>query len=64
VNALREAFFYEHLTSAPHDMAVLGLFAVGAVALAAAFLTRAERRPVTAKAPTGRTECEPAVAPG
>jgi ABC-2 type transport system permease protein len=64
VHALREAFFYEHLTSAPHDMVVLGLFAVGAVALAAAFLTRAERRPVTATAPTGRTEREPAVAPG
>jgi ABC-2 type transport system permease protein len=48
VSALREAFFYDHMTAAAHDLVVLALFAAGAVALAAAFLARAERRPLTA----------------
>jgi ABC-type multidrug transport system permease subunit len=45
VAALREAFFYQHMASAVHDMVVLALFAAAAVVAAAVFLARAERRP-------------------
>jgi len=47
VSALRDAFFYKSMASAPHDMAVLALFAGGAVVVATMLLARAERRPLT-----------------
>jgi ABC-2 type transport system permease protein len=57
VNALREAFFYERLASAPHDTVSLAVATAVSVVVAAAFLARAERRPLEAvAAPALRVE--------